>query len=99
VLELSGYTLENKHWVTVKASFDDTLADRFMVVLPVASPLPGADGKEPPPPAKSPFETAVENAKVEAEKLSKQATDWAYSIAAYKYDEIFKPLESLLKNK
>lgn len=84
VVDLSGYTLDDKHWITVKASFDESLAKRFHLATETKDANPA-------------LSTANDKVKTEVDLLNKQHGQWAYAIAAYKYDAIFKPVEELLK--
>jgi hypothetical protein len=83
-VDFCGYKIEDKHWITVKAGFDDSLAKRFHLAT---------ESKD----AKATPESGNDKIQTEAESLNKQFGEWAYAIAPYKYDAIFKPVEELLK--
>jgi len=76
VVDVLGYSIDGKQWITVKVSFDEALAKQFQT--------------QP---------DAIDKVRAEADALNKQRGDWAYAIATYKYEAIFKPLESLLRKK
>jgi hypothetical protein len=85
IIDISGYKLDDKHWIVVKASFDDSLAKRFHLVT--ATKDSKADT----------MEAANDKIRAEADLLNKQLGQWAFAVAPYKYDAIFKPVEELLK--
>jgi hypothetical protein len=85
IIDISGYTLDDKHWIAVKASFDDSLAKRFH--LATATKDPKTDS----------LEAANDMTRAEADLLNKQLGQWAFAVAPYKYDALFKPVEELLK--
>jgi hypothetical protein len=86
IIELSGYVFDGKQWISVKASFDESLAKRFHVATE------SKDIK-----TDTSVEAASNKIRTEAELLNKQLGQWTYAIAPYKYDAIFKPVEQLLK--
>jgi hypothetical protein len=88
VLDVSGYSFDDKQWIAVKASFDEALAKRFH--------LPTEPTKE-----AAPTDTSLANAtakvRAESDALNKQLGEWAYAVAPFKYDAVFKPVDQLLR--
>jgi hypothetical protein len=95
VIDLSGYNVDGKQWVVAKAEFDASLARRFHL------PATDANAAEKTPAAPSKPDTSldaeIQKSQNEVAMLNKQLAPWAYSIASYKYEGIFKPLDQLLK--
>jgi hypothetical protein len=90
VLDVSGYSIDDKQWITVNARFDETLAKRFYLPSTTASKDPAAT-------ADTSLESAAAKVRAEADALNKQLGEWAYAVAPYKYDALFKPVEQLLR--
>jgi hypothetical protein len=106
IVELRGYSLEGKQWVIVQPTFDADRTRRFFVPPPAktvpadANPVathPGTAKAEEQKPES--LETLMTNAKAEADAIGRKTSGWAFELAAYKYDALFKPLEELLKKK
>jgi len=96
VIDVQGYVLDGKNWIVVKPSFDEALAKRFHVPT---TPATAPDSKAPAPAPDKSFDDAVAKGKTDADLLAKQVAGWAYEVATFKYDSLFKPLEPLLKKK
>ena len=95
LLDLSGFAHEGKQWITVSAKFDAALAERFH--------LPTAPAGEKPADKPTAADTSLADANKkindEAQALNQQLSNWAFAIPQYKYDAIFKPVETLLRPK
>lgn len=104
IVDLDGWTRDGKHFVAVKTSYDETLAKRFHVET--RSPEKTTDAKagdteaaKPAPPAEDVGRQApAEDIAQQAKDLNAQLTGWVFEIADYKYEAIFKPATSLLKD-
>jgi hypothetical protein len=100
VVEIDGWSVEDERFVVVRTSFDEALAERFKTPAADKSEQP-AEGES----AAATLETAAEakdgaaapNAAEEAKTLSRAVEGWAFEIQNYKYDAIFKSLDSMLK--
>jgi hypothetical protein len=89
VVNIAGYGSGEQNWITLSASVDETLAKRFY------QPDPKAEKEK----AEVDFAAALKKVRDEADAINKQAANWAYSIPAYKFEQLFKPLEQMLKQK
>ena len=89
-IAVNGFKLNDKYYVTLEPAFDAALAQRFHV-----------DTKAPTEKATKAKAAEDPNAKAEqeAKSLDAKLRPWAFEIAQYKYDAMFKPLEQLLKKK
>lgn len=120
VVELDGWSRDDKYYLAARTSYDPELAERFK--LPSAqSKDDGEDQFEAGAteeaddanetegaPAQSDDNAETETAKAdsstkknvekEAKDLAQKLSGWAYEIPKYKYDQIFKPLDELLKD-
>jgi len=88
VVNIAGYGSGEQNWITLSASADEALAMRFHQIDPKA--------------AKEQTEAnaaAMKKVRDEANAINKQTANWAYNIPAYKFEQLFKPLEQLLKAK
>ncbi len=99
VVDLDGWTKNDKHYVSVKASFDSALADQFK--LPAADKNAddkAADAKKGDD-AKPDQKQEAKPADVgeEAHSINTRVSGWVYEIPQYKYEAIFKPVDELLK--
>jgi hypothetical protein len=88
-IHIAGYGSGDDNWITLSASFDEALAKRF-------HPSDAQAAKEK---AEADVSAAFQKARGEAEAINKQSANWAYSIPAYKFEQLFKPLEQMLKSK
>jgi hypothetical protein len=89
VLAVNGAKQSDKYYITLEPAFDGALAQRFHVETEAATEK-RTDTKAVDP-----------NVKVEEEvkSLDSKLRPWAFEVARYKYDAIFKPLDQLLKKK
>ena len=99
-INVKGFEVDGKHWITIHAAFDEATAKRFRE--PAKSEAPksadaakSADAST----TAAPPEDPDKKVRTEAESIDKQVSDWAYAIAQYKYDAIFKPVDQLLRKK
>jgi hypothetical protein len=84
VVELDGWTKDDKRYIAVKTAFDPAQAERFKAATAPAS--------EKPEPAKP----AAPNVEEEATKAGTKLAGWVYEIPEYKYESLFKPVDQLL---
>lgn len=97
VVDLDGWTRNDKHYVSLKAAFDQALADQFK------QPEAAAKDEKKEPAAKDSTKSEdkdaakTTNVSEDANAINVRASGWIYEIPQYKYDAIFKPLEQLLK--
>ena len=105
-LDLTGYEIDGKYWITVKPSVDEALAKRYYI--PPPAPDKSKDKAEDKGASKNDdqgikpvkdhsLEEALSMRRDEVAAIAKQTSDWAYELPQYKYEAIFKPLEQLLK--
>lgn len=103
VTDLDGWVKDSKHYVAVKSAYDAALAQRFHVETKApdtkapatdSSAQQEAEGA----PAAGPNKAAADGKTEDAAKAANaRLAGWVYEIPEYKYEAIFKPLESLLK--
>lgn len=102
VVELDGWTRDDKHFVALKTAFDPARADRFKLpTAPAEDPegAPEADAQETETANSSKSDAggpATPDVSAQAQSVNERVTDWVYEIPSYKYEQIFKPLEDLL---
>jgi hypothetical protein len=110
VVDATGWKRGDKHYLTVKTSYDATLADRFKVatVPPEEKPAEKKDAaaageskeggkpEAPPQPAAEPAKPAP-NVAEEVTTTNAKVGGWIYEIPSYKYEMIFKPADELIK--
>lgn len=89
VVDLEGFSKDDKHYVAAKASYDAALAKQFHVEA--TTPAASGEGNVSTP------ATASENVEETADKTQTRLQGWIYEIADYKYELIFKPADSLVK--
>lgn len=89
VVDLDGFSKDDRHYVVANTSYDEALARQFHV----ETATPPADGEGSAPAASAP----QENVEEESGKTNARLQGWAHEIADYKYDLIFKPVDSLVK--
>jgi len=89
VINIAGYGNGEQNWITLSASFDEALAARFYQPDPKASKEKAA----------ADLAAAFKKVRDEASAINKQTANWAYTIPAYKFEQLFKPIEQLLKTK
>lgn len=93
VVELQGWSRDDKRYLAYQTRFDASLADRFKTPSETASDE-SADKEQPatePKPAAANPDVAQQ-----AKTLNDRANGWVFEIADYKYDSIFKPATELL---
>lgn len=92
VVDLDGYAKDGKHYIAVKSAYEAALAERFRVATKTPEPAEGAAAEAVPAPA-APTESVEASAKSTNDRLQ----GWVFEIPDYKYDAIFKPMDSLIK--
>ena len=107
VITIRGRAIDDKHWIRVTSAFDPALNERFVQSKKddsAATPAPPATAKEAAPKPVAPAATTPSEStktaaelRTESEALAKRTEGWVYSIPAYKYDTIFRPLDQLLQ--
>lgn len=101
VLEVKGWSKEDKRYLAGEARFDAALADRFKVPSETAptqadenkSEAASAGTAKADEPAKA---AAAPNVAEEVKTLNERLSGWVFEIPEYKYNAIFKPLADLL---
>ncbi|MGH8174941.1 MAG: DUF4340 domain-containing protein [Steroidobacter sp.] len=97
VVQLEGWSRDDKRFIAMKPSYDAQLAERFKVATAPSETHadPKADAKTDAP---KPTAAAAKAPDIEAEVKTANARveAWVYEIPSYKYEQIFKPLEQLL---
>lgn len=97
VIELKGWSREDKRFLAAQTRYDEALAERFKVASePAKADTEDAEAKkdEEQKPANAPATAA--NIAEESNSLNDKLESWVFEIADYKYEAIFKPLEELL---
>ena len=79
--------------MSLQTAYDAAQAERYKA--PVAAPAEGAASK--PEEKGDEKKDAAPNVEEEAKTAATQLAGWTYEIPEYKYEAIFKPLDSLLK--
>ena len=112
VAEVDGWMKDSKHYVAIKTSYDKALAQRFHVETTApekaTDKAAGKSEAKPADTAATPTaatqsidaaqKAAAANEKIEdAARINTALAGWVYEIPEYKYEAIFKPLDSLLK--
>ena len=92
IVDLEGFKQNDKHYVTLSASYDAVLAEQFKV-----KPEEDAKAKAEATKTEEPVSATENDVASEAQKTSAKVANWAYEIPSYKYDAIFRPLDDLLK--
>lgn len=92
VVDFDGYAKDGKHYVAVKAAYDAALAERFHVAT--KAPDPAAGTKEEAAPATA---APTESVEASAKSTNDRLQGWVFEIPDYKYEAIFKPVDSLIK--
>lgn len=95
VVDLDGWTRDGKHFVAAKTSYDEALAKRFHVDTRAPEKT---DAKVDNTEAANPAPAASEDVAQKAKDLNARLTGWVFEISDYKYEAIFKPAASLLKD-
>jgi hypothetical protein len=95
VVQLDGFKKNDKHYVTLSASYDAALAEQFKVKAvedDKAKSEAAAKGE-----GEKPAAVVAPDVAGEAQKTTAKVANWAYEIPGYKYDAIFRPLDEMLK--
>jgi hypothetical protein len=87
VVDIDGWVREDKHYVAVRTSFDAEQAAKYKTTT--APPAEGSLEQK-----KAEATPSVED---EAKSTATRTKGWNYEIPEYKYEAIFKPLDSLIK--
>jgi hypothetical protein len=104
VIELDGWSRDDKRFIAARAQHDAALAERFK--LPAAESKDEAAkqensneaSKDQQKKAEEPTKDAAKpNVAEEAKTTGDKLTGWVFEIPDYKYDSIFKPLQEMLK--
>jgi Domain of unknown function (DUF4340) len=93
VVELDGWTKDDKRYIAVKAAFDPAQAERFKVATAPAADKPDAAKPETAQP--EPAKPAAPNVEEEAKNAATKLQGWVYEIPEYKYESLFKPVDQL----
>ncbi len=110
IAEVDGWMRDDKRYVAIKTSYDAALAQRFHVQTQAPDKAADAASEAAKPAgaasadASGPVTAATDAAKQpgaahdkEADAINAALAGWVYEIPEYKYQAIFKPLDSLLK--
>lgn len=99
IVDADGWVKDSKHYIAVKTAYDAALAQRFHVET--KAPEQATEGAAqqktdttPPEPDKVPAPGKIEDT---AKAVNARLEGWVYEIPSYKYEAIFKPMDSLLK--
>ncbi|HEY6643437.1 DUF4340 domain-containing protein [Povalibacter sp.] len=87
VVDLDGWSKDGKHYVTARTTQDDALAQRFHVDAKEIATT-GDEGST---------AAAAKPASDTAGAINARLQGWAYEIADYKYEAIFKPATAVIK--
>lgn len=98
LVELQGWSREDKRYVALQSRFDQALADRFKV--PSESTAEKSQDEQPKDDATAasaatPAATGSDVSQ-QASELNGRVKGWVFEIPDYKYDAIFKPVSELL---
>ncbi|HEX2492432.1 MAG TPA: DUF4340 domain-containing protein [Steroidobacter sp.] len=86
IVQLQGWSRDDKRFLAVQTSYDPQLAERFKVATTPSEKSPdGQEGRK-------------ANAAEDAKTTNARAAGWVYEIPSYKYEQIFTPLASLLSS-
>jgi hypothetical protein len=103
VVDVDGWTKDDKHYIALKAAFDQALADQFKPPAPAKkdeqkdSTAKSATSKSDAAKPADQAAPAAPNVSEEADKINARVSGWIYEIPQYKYDAIFKPVDELVK--
>lgn len=109
VVELQGWSRDDKRYVAFQSRYDPTLADRFKTPSEPATAKSEDDAQEATvatpaiadtDPAAAGIDPAAAGIDIaqQATQLNERANGWVFEIPEYKYDAIFKPIAELLAN-
>jgi hypothetical protein len=97
-VEMQGYKLDDKHYLTLTASYDAELADKFKVQTSAPADAENKEGgTESENTSASESDAATPDVAAEAQKVAGRTANWVYEIPRYKYDAIFRPLDEMLR--
>jgi hypothetical protein len=96
VVRLEGYEKDDERYVTLTASYDAALAERFAVKT-AADDASKDDTEKGEAQAEQPPAASKPQVAAEAQTIAAKLTDWAFEIPRYKYEAIFRPLDEMLK--
>jgi len=97
-LTITGYSLDDKHWVAAQAGFDEDAAKKHHVPTTPSDQQPeGTKAQD--VKADSSLQASIDKVRTEVDSLNKKLNGWAYAIPQYKYDALFKPLDEMLLKK
>jgi hypothetical protein len=100
-VEMQGYKLDDKHYLTLTTSYDAELADKFKVQTsaPADAEKKEGDAAESAESENKSEEgdAAAPDVSAEAQKVADKTANWVYEIPRYKYEAIFRPLDEMLK--
>jgi hypothetical protein len=109
VLELDGWTGEDKRFIAASAQYDAALAERFKVPSEDKEATKPSGDSEGAPASKEEADKPADESgtsagappkqdvAAEAQKLHDTLNGWIYEVPEYKYDAIFKPLSEMLQ--
>jgi hypothetical protein len=95
VVDLDGWTRDGKHFIAARTSYDEALAKRFHVETK-APEKTDATAKD--VAAAKPATPATDDVAQKSKDMNTHLTGWVFEISDYKYEAIFKPATSLLKD-
>lgn len=109
VVEIDGWSRDDKYFVAARASYDAALADRFKIPSETKDETQDQDKKEntagdgassEPKTDESAqnAEAAKKDVAAEAKEVTDTVNGWVYEIPQYKYEAVFKPLSEMLKS-
>lgn len=101
VVDVDGWTREDKHYVALKTSFDPAHAERFRIpTAPVEDKKEAGENSSTgegtqQAATQAPQPPAAPNVAEEAQNTAAKLEGWVYEIPQYKYEAIFKPVDQL----
>lgn len=105
-VEMQGYKLDDKYYLTITTSYDAELAEKFKVQTSAPADAEKKEGDADSSEAEKSAEsenksseddTATPDVSAEAKKVADRTANWVYEIPRYKYEAIFRPLDEMLK--
>ncbi len=94
-VEVDGWVQDEKHYVTLRPSFDAAQAERFKVATAPVEDKKDEEKKD--EKASEPPKPAAPNVAEDAKKVAAKVNGWVYEIPDYKYESLFKPADQLVK--
>lgn len=92
VVEVHGREREEKRFITLQASYDPALAERFKAS---ASEAAKPAEKTAAAPESQPADAVTKDVAAEAAAIAARSKGWVYEIPSYKYEQIFKKADEL----